>query len=170
MAMKPEDFAGRGPAFALEDFFTGEGKAWGLFQDRFGNVRKQFVADTHGTWDPAAGKLALTESFTYDDGSQEERTWQITKLGNGRYRAETHDLVGHAEIRAAGNAVNLRYRMQVPINGKPVALDFDDWMFRQGADMVIDRATVTKWGFQIGTLIISFQRTAAQIGGQKAAE
>ena len=37
-------------------------------------------------------------------------------------------------------------------------------------DMVIDRATVTKWGFQIGTLIISFQRTAAQIGGQKAAE
>jgi hypothetical protein len=78
--------------------------------------------------------------------------------------------VGSAEIRQAGNAVNLRYRMMIPINGKPVALDFDDWMFRQGADMVIDRATVTKWGFQIGTLIISFQRTAAEGSGRKAAE
>jgi hypothetical protein len=168
--MKPEDFAGRGPAFALEDFFAGEGKAWGLFQDRFGNVRKQFVADTRGTWDPAEGKLALTESFTYDDGSQEQRTWHITKLGDTRYRAETDDLVGSAEIQAHGNAVNLRYRMMIPINGKPVALDFDDWMFRQGADMVIDRAIVTKWGFQIGTLIISFQRTATEGTGQKAAE
>ena len=168
--MKPEDFAGRGPAFALEDFFAGEGKAWGLFQDRFANVRKQFVADTYGTWDAAAGKLALRESFTYDDGSREERTWHITKLDDTHYRAETEDLVGPAEIQASGNAVNLRYRMQIPINGKPVALDFDDWMFRQGDDMVIDRAIVTKWGFQIGTLIISFQRTTAQIGGQKAAE
>jgi hypothetical protein len=168
--MKPEDFAGHGPAFALEDFFAGQGKAWGLFQDRFGNVRKQFVADTRGTWDPAEGKLALTESFSYDDGSQEERTWHIAKLGEGRYRAETADLVGSAVIRAAGNAVNLRYRMQIPINGKPVALDFDDWMFRQGDDLVIDRATVTKWGFQIGTLIISFQRTTAEGSGRKAAE
>jgi hypothetical protein len=168
--MKPEDFANREPAFALEDFFAGEGKAWGLFQDRFGNVRKQFVADTRGTWDPAQNKLELTEAFTYDDGSQEERTWHISKLGDGRYRAETNDLVGAAVIRAAGNAVNLRYRMQIPINGKPVALDFDDWMFRQGDDMVIDRATVTKWGFQIGTLIISFQRTGAEGSGRKAAE
>jgi hypothetical protein len=168
--MKPEDFAGHGPAFALEDFFAGHGKAWGLFQDRFGNVRKQFVADTRGTWDPSEGKLALTESFSYDDGSQEERTWHIAKLGEGRYRAETADLVGSAVIRAAGNAVNLRYRMQIPINGKPVALDFDDWMFRQGDDLVIDRATVTKWGFQIGTLIISFQRTTAEGSGRKAAE
>jgi hypothetical protein len=133
-------------------------------------VRKQFVADTRGTWDPAQNKLALTESFTYDDGSQEERTWQITKLDATHYRAETHDLVGAAEIKASGNAVNLRYRMMIPINGKPVALDFDDWMFRQGDDMVIDRAIVTKWGFQIGTLIISFRRTAAKLGGQKAAE
>ena len=168
--MKPEDFAGRGPAFALEDFFAGQGKAWGLFQDRLGNVRKQFVADTHGTWDADRNKLTLTESFTYDDGSQEERTWQITKLDDTRYRAETEDLVGSAKIRAHGNAVNLRYRMTVPINGKSVALDFDDWMFRQGDDMVIDRATVTKWGFQIGTLIISFQRTAADVGDRKAAE
>ncbi|MDZ7711853.1 MAG: DUF3833 family protein [Rhodovibrio sp.] len=168
--MKPQDFAGRGPAFALEDFFAGEGKAWGLFQDRFGNVRKQFVADTHGAWDPAQNKLALTESFTYDDGSQEARTWQITKLGDTHYRADTDDLVGSAEIQAHGNVVNLRYRMMVPINGKSVALDFDDWMFRQGDDMVIDRAVVTKWGFQIGTLIISFQRTAGEVGDQKAAE
>ncbi len=168
--MKPEDFAGHGPTFALEDFFAGRGKAWGLFQDRFGNVRKQFVADTNGTWDPAESKLALTESFTYDDGSQEERTWQITKLDDSHYRADTDDLVGAAEIQAAGNAVNLRYRMMVPINGKPVALDFDDWMFRQGDDMVIDRAIVTKWGFQIGTLIISFQRGTGELGDQKAAE
>ncbi|MBK1697574.1 DUF3833 family protein [Rhodovibrio salinarum] len=168
--MKPEDFASNEPAFALEDFFAGKGKAWGLFQDRFGKVRKQFVADTHGTWDPVENKLALTESFVYDDGSQEARTWHIRKLDNGYYQADTDDLVGAAEIEAAGNAVNLRYRMKVPINGKSVALDFDDWMFRQSDDMVIDRAIVTKWGVQIGTLIISFQRTAAQSGGQQAAE
>ena len=158
------------PPLALEDFFDGPGKAWGLFQDRFSKVRMQFTADTHGTWDPKAQRLKLRESFAYDDGRTEERTWDIQKQADGRYTATTQDLVGKAEIRGQGNAVNLRYRMMIPIGGRRVPVDFDDWMFRQDQDVIIDRADATKWGLSIGTLTIVFQRPPAEAGDRKAAE
>ena len=40
--MKPEDFANSKPRFVLEDYFTGKTKAWGMFTDRFGNLKRQF--------------------------------------------------------------------------------------------------------------------------------
>ena len=44
-AMKPEDFEGKEPRFVLEDFFEGKTKAWGMFHDRFGNLRREFEVD-----------------------------------------------------------------------------------------------------------------------------
>jgi hypothetical protein len=158
--MKPQDFAAHRPPLALEEFFAGRGQAWGLFQDRFGTVRKQFSATTEGHWDPQAARLELAEDFVYDDGSTESRVWDIHKLDDARYTATTDGLVGEARIEARGNAVNLRYRLKLPMGGRRVALDFDDWMFRQSDDLVIDRAAVSKFGILLGTATICFQREA----------
>ena len=41
-AMKIEDFANTNPEFKLMEFFEGNVKAWGIVEDRFGNIRRQF--------------------------------------------------------------------------------------------------------------------------------
>lgn len=59
-SMKPEDFANRQPRFVIEDYFTGKTKAWGIFEDRFGNLKREFVVDITGSWD--GKQLILDES------------------------------------------------------------------------------------------------------------
>jgi len=163
--MKATDFEGAEPRMTLEDFFAGRTRAWGLFQDRFGNVRRQFTVDITGVWDDPAQQLELTENFHYDDGAEETRVWRIHKLDGSRYRATTDGLVGDAAIEAHGNAVNLAYTLKLPIGGKTWALDFDDWMFRQDDEVVINRALVKKWGLQLGTAIIFFMREPETASG-----
>ena len=50
MAMTSDDFTDKSPKFVLEKYFHGKTRAWGLFEDRFGNVRRQFVVDINGNW------------------------------------------------------------------------------------------------------------------------
>ena len=76
-SMSVDEFKSDGPAFLLEEFFEGKTRARGLFEDRGGNVRRQFVVDITGQWD---GKtLTLTEDFRYSDGETETRQWKIKK-------------------------------------------------------------------------------------------
>jgi hypothetical protein len=49
--MKPEDTPVREPRFRIEEYFPGRTRAWGIFQDRFGRLRRQFTVDIDGTWD-----------------------------------------------------------------------------------------------------------------------
>ena len=62
-SMKPEDFANKQPRFVIEDYFTGKTKAWGMFQDRFGNRKREFVVDITGSWD--GKQLILDERFLH---------------------------------------------------------------------------------------------------------
>jgi hypothetical protein len=105
--MKPEDFAGREPRLLIEDYFAGRTKAWGIFQDRFGNLRRQFEVEIDGTWDGEV--LTLVEDFTYDDGETERRVWRIAKRGEHDYVGNADGVIGTAEGRAYGNAFNWRY-------------------------------------------------------------
>ena len=50
-SMKPENFANKQPRFVIEDYFTDKTKAWGIFEDRFGNLKREFVVDIKGSWD-----------------------------------------------------------------------------------------------------------------------
>lgn len=167
--MKPEDFDGQGPRLTLENFFNGYTRAWGIFQDRFGTLRQQFTVEIQGEWDEAARTLTLTEDFHYADGKEERRVWTIEKLDDNSYRATAGDVVGSAAVKCYGNVVNLSYRMQVAINGKDWTLDFDDWMFRQDENVVINRAEVTKWGLKVGTATIFFRRDGEAPARQQAA-
>ena len=38
--MKPQDFKESEPKLTLFDYFKGKTSAWGIFEDRFGNVRR----------------------------------------------------------------------------------------------------------------------------------
>ncbi len=155
--MKIEDFANKEPKLIPEEYFAGEMKAWGLFQDRSGTVKRQFVVDINASWD--GDKLTLVEDFTYDDGETEQRTWVLEKQSEGRYTGTAGNVVGPAIIEVAGNAMNLRYTFDLEAGGKTYRVDFDDWMFLQpDGQRMINRATVSKFGIRVGEVTVFFDK------------
>lgn len=159
-AMKPEDFQGREPRFVLEDYFEGKTKAWGMFHDRFGNLRREFVVDITGTWD---GKtLILDEEFKYADGEQDRRVWTITKVDDHTYTGTAGDVIGEASGKTYGNALNWTYDMDLKVGDGTWKVHFDDWMFLEPGGVMLNRASVTKWGLEIGVVTLSFTRVEAE--------
>ena len=94
-SMKPEDFKGKEPRLIIEDYLTGNVKAWGILQNRFGKVTRQFSADLNGKWD--GNELTLDEKFNWDDGEIQTRQWQITKIDENNYEGTAGDVVGKAK-------------------------------------------------------------------------
>ncbi len=158
--MKPEDFAGREPKLLLEEYFAGKTRAHGLFVDRFGDLRRQFVVDIEGSWDGET--LTLTEDFVYDDGEIQQRIWIIQKTGPHAYEGRAADVIGRATGKAYGNALNWRYKLALKVGESTWNVDFDDWMFLQDDDVIINRAEVSKFGFKLGDVTIVFSKPQAE--------
>jgi len=156
--MKPEDFAGREPALLIEDYFAGHTKAWGIFQDRFGQLRRQFEVDIEGTWDGET--LTLVEDFLYDDGEVEQRVWRIKKLGEHAYEGRADDVIGVAKGLAYGNALKWAYRYRLKVGDDSWNVAFDDWLFLQSDGVLINRAEVTKFGVSLGEVTLVFREMA----------
>lgn len=154
--MKIENFKGREPKLDLVEFFTGKSTAWGVFEDRFGNLRRTFVVEIDGSWD--GEKLTLVEDFTYDDGEKQQRIWVITPDGKGNYSGTAGDVVGVANGRSEGNALFWSYEMDLKVGDGLWRVRFDDWMWRMDADTLINRARVYRWGLEIGEVSIFFRR------------
>jgi hypothetical protein len=154
--MKPQDFAGREPRLVLEEYFAGQTKAWGIFQDRFGRLRRQFEVDIEGSWDGRT--LTLVEDFRYDDGEEERRIWHITKLDDNTYEGEAEGVIGVAHGQAYGNALNWVYRFALKVGDDTWNVGFDDWLFLQSDGMLINRAEVTKYGIELGEVTLVFRK------------
>jgi hypothetical protein len=156
-SMSIDEFESEGPAFVLEEFFEGKTRARGLFEDRLGAIRRQFVVDITGQWD---GKtLILTEDFLYNDGETETRQWTITKTGPNSYRGTTNQAIGYAVGKAAGNAFNWEYDFNLEVGDSTWKVHFNDWMFLQPDGAMLNKATVSRWGFKIGTVFLSFDKS-----------
>ena len=155
-SMKPQDYAHTSPVLDLFSFFEGNTRAWGAFESRTGEIKRQFTVDIQGTID--GDTLTLVEDFDYKDGEKSQRTWVITKINAHQYRGEAADVVGKAKGVAYGQALNWRYRLRMPYKGREIELEFDDWMLLQAHDVLINRATVTKFGFRVGEVNLFFQK------------
>ncbi len=155
-AMKIEDFKNTKPELVLEEYFAGKVNAYGIFEDRFGNLRRQFTVDINGTWD--GEKLVLDERFIYSDGETDHREWIIQKTVEGEYRGRAGDVIGEAKGIARGNALNWRYDMDLKMGSGTLRVHFNDWMFLQSTGVLLNRATVSKFGIKIGTVTLAFVR------------
>ena len=154
--MRVEDFAGTSPPFRPEEYFQGRTRAWGFFQDRFGNIKRQFVVDIEGS--VQNGALTLEESFAYADGEKATRVWRIRPLGDGEYEGTAGDVVGTARGKVAGNAMRWAYDMDLPIQGSTWRVHFDDWMLQQDQEVMLNKSTVSKYGIELGEVFIFFRR------------
>jgi len=154
--MTVDEFKNGAPALVLEEYFTGQTRARGIFEDRFGNVQRQFTVDIDGSWDGTT--LTLNEEFIYSDGETENRIWKIKKSGDNKYSGTTQESIGVAEGAIAGNAFHWEYDFNLKVGESMWKVHFDDWMFLQSDGVLINKATVTRWGLKLGTVFLSFQK------------
>jgi hypothetical protein len=147
------------PALDLRSYFDGTVDAWGMFQDRSGKVVKRFHVVIEASWQGDTG--TLDELFTYSDGTTQRRVWTITRTGEGRYIGTAADVVGEAKGEASGNALRWRYVMALPVDGKTYHVDFDDWMFLVDERTMLNRSFMSKFGFRLGEVTLSFSRRGA---------
>ena len=152
--MKPEDFKGKEPRLVIEEYLSGNVKAWGVLQNRSGKVTRQFKADLNGKWD--GSQLILDEVFNWTDGEKQTRQWTITKIDEHNYEGTASDVVGKAKGYSYGPAFKFEYVLLVPVKGKEIKITFDDWIFMQDEKVAINRAKMTKFGFKVAELTVFF--------------
>lgn len=145
----------------LETFFEGNLRAYGQFQDILGTVRRQFAVDITGIWDGQT--LRLTEDFVYEDGSTEQRIWTLAKTGpvqaDQTWRGTAPGIIGVATGREQGDRFNWRYTIDLPVgDGKTTRVTFDDWMWLQSGDRLLNRAYMKRYGLDVGDVIITFEK------------
>ena len=150
-------YADQQPELRLFDYFQGETRGWGMVQNRGGEVLRRFVVDIQGSLNPA-GELVLEEDFSWSDGEISRRVWTIQGNADGSFTGRAGDVVGTAQGNVAGNALNWNYLLDLEVDGKTWTIRFDDWMFLQPDQVLINRATMTKFGFRVGEIIITFAK------------
>ena len=163
-----KEFQNNTPKLDLFEFFAGETIAYGIFEDRFGNLKRQFRVNINGKIDNQI--LTLDEDFLYDDGEQAKRIWKIEKkIDNNQkiiYEGQADDVEGKASGSISGNALNWSYDIYLNIKGSDIKVHFNDWIYKQSEDLAINRAYVSKFGINIGSVTLVFLRgkTANKIG------
>ncbi|MDC0435739.1 DUF3833 domain-containing protein [Pelagibacteraceae bacterium] len=156
--MNLEDYKDKKPILKLEEYFNGKSIARGVFEDRFGNIKKSFKVFIDGTWD--GENLILKEDFIYDDGKKEYREWKLTKDKNNPnyYTGYADGVIGIASGSTSGNAFNWKYGFKLQVGERKINVKFDDWMFLQEDGYLINIAKVKKFGITLGRVILFFEK------------
>jgi hypothetical protein len=149
------DYGGNRPVFDLASYFSGTVDGWGMVQNRGGKVTQRFSVLIEGRLE--GNLLTLDESFEYDDGRRERKTWRLVKDGD-RYTGRREDTVGEGEGRQQGNAFNIRYVLRVPVEGRTWDIDMDDWMYLIDDKTVLNRTRMSKFGFRVGEVSVAFRK------------
>jgi len=169
-SMGLEQRASATPTFDFIEFFSGHQRVSGWFADRFGNVRRHFCGDFVGTVRDD-GVLVLDEALYYSDGMVETRVWEVSIDEQGNFRAVSDSLVGDAVGKVQGNAMNIKYVMNVQIDeSSNWALSMNDFMFLQPDGSLHNITQVKKFGIRIGSVSAQYFRptvapTAEEVNG-----
>jgi hypothetical protein len=150
------DYAGERPQLELRDYFNGTVDAWGVFTDRSGKVIKRFTVVMNCAWRGDDG--VLDEAFSYSDGSQSRRVWHLRRDASGHYTGRADDVVGQASGQQSGNAFRWTYTLKLPVDDKVHEVQFDDWMYLMSDKVLLNKATMSKFGWRLGEVTLSFTK------------
>ncbi len=152
----PELYAKEQPRLDVQQYFNGRLDAHGMFQDRSGAVIKRFVVVMNCSWQGDTG--TLDEDFVYSDGTTQKRIWTLKKTGEGRFSATAADVVGTAQGVVSGNALRWTYVLALPVDGRIINVNMDDWMFLIDQNVMLNRTAMSKFGVNLGNVTLSFTK------------
>ena len=156
--MNVEKYKNLKPELKLEKFFNSNIQAWGMFEDLFGVIRKRFTCEIKSNYNIESKTIEVHENFTYDDNSNEERTWYLKKINSNEYEATTNNVVGIAKGKTSGNAFHWKYIFELSLFGRKTKVRFDDRMYLIDHNVIINRARMYKFGIKLGTVNLYFRK------------
>ena len=148
------DYAAEKPVLDMRQYFNGTIDAYGVFADRSGKVIKRFTVVMKCSWDGDTG--VLDEDFTNSDGTKDRRVWTLKRGADGKYTGTAADVLGEANGEEKGNAFRWGYTLKLPVDGKIVEVQFDDWMYLMSDKVMLNKAVMSKFGFKLGEVMLSF--------------
>lgn len=152
------DYQDRAPVLVPEQFFTGKLSARGLVKDWSGAVIRTFDADIKASW-TEQGVGTLDEVFRFNDGELQTRVWTLTpEPGGDSYRASAGDVTKAGIMRWSGNAIQMNYRLELAYGDGTIEVGMDDWMYLITPDTLINQTTMSKWGLNVGEVILVIQK------------
>jgi Protein of unknown function (DUF3833) len=152
------DYAAEKPVLDMRRYFSGTVDAYGVFTDRSGKVLKRFTVVMKCSWEGPPGQETgvLDEDFSNSDGTKDRRIWTLKRSPDGTYVGTASDVVGQAHGEEKGNAFRWGYTLKLPVDGKIVEVQFDDWMYLMTDKVMLNKAVMSKYGFKLGEVTLSF--------------
>jgi hypothetical protein len=145
------------PTFDLYSFFDGPVTAWGIVQNRSGEVVQRFVVTIDGS--VVDDKLILDETFEYGLGDGPiKRIWTITKNADGTFTGRAGDIASDATGTSFGNAFNFVYEMDLDVDESTYRVNFDDWFWAFDNKQIMNRSYIKKFGIVMAEVTIFMQR------------
>ena len=155
---KLADYAAEKPVLDMRQYFSGTVDAYGVFTNRSGKVLKRFTVVMKCSWVGPPGQEVgtLDEDFTNSDGTKERRVWTLKRSPDGKYVGTASDVIGVALGEEAGNTFRWSYTLMLPLDGKTLEVQFDDWMYLMSDKVMLNRAEMSKFGIKLGEVTLSF--------------
>jgi hypothetical protein len=148
------DYAAEKPTLDMRQYFSGTLDAYGLFTDRSGKVVKRFTVVMTCKWVGDTG--TLDEDFSYSDGTKSRRVWTLVRTPDGKYTGTAADVIGTAQGEEKGNAFRWGYTLDLPVDGRNIEVQFDDWMYLMNDKVMLNKAVMSKFGVKLGEVTLSF--------------
>lgn len=155
-SVRPLDYAQEFPQLDFKKYLQGNLSGWGIFQDRSGKVTKRFRIEMLANWQGNMG--SLTENFSFNDGTKQTRKWQLTRQDAQHYTGKANDSVGEGKGEQQGNSMHWQYTIRTETDSGVYDLDYDYWMYMIDDKTLINRATLSKFGFTLGTITVTFHK------------
>lgn len=150
--VKVGEYQNVSPRFDIPSFFDGRLMAYGIVKNRSGKMIRHFTASIEASWENGVG--TLDERFTFNDGEEQRRVWTLKKQGES-YIGTAGDVVGEAKLANAGNALFLKYVLQVPYKGSTIDVTVDDRMYLVSPKVLINESAMSKFGFDVGEVVLT---------------
>ena len=159
-APRVSDYAQQTPPLKLQEFFNGRLYAYGMFTKRSGEVVKRFKVVMDCEWTTVNGVPTgtLDEHFEYSDGTRQRRVWTVREVRPNHYVGTADDVVGEALGESSGNALNWQYTLSLPVDNTVYQVQFNDWMYLIDEKVMLNRASMRKFGFELGEVTLSFHK------------
>lgn len=149
------------PVLDAKTFFNGKLTASGIVKNYQGRVVRSFHADIRAYWRNDTG--TLEEDFIFNDGEKQRRIWTLTPTQSAkephlRYYGTASDVSDKAKIYIAGNAMFLKYRLNIPYQGTTLAVTVDDKMFLSADGVIINESKLYKFGLKVGEIVLTIYK------------
>jgi len=155
-SINQEEYKKNQPNLNIKEYLNGNLEAFGIVKNWRGKVIRRFNVKMKGVWNDNQG--VLTESFIFDDGKTEERNWLIDFKSNNKFTAKAKDVIGVANGTQIGNSLKMIYILEIQVDGKPIEVKVEDWMYLINENQLINESKLKKFGITVGYLTIGFNK------------